>query len=420
MKRVVVTGMGLVTPLGCGKEINWKNLISGKSGARNISRFDVSNFKCRVACEVPHGDGTEGTFNAENFIEKKEIKKIDKFIKYSLAAAEESFKQSKLVSIDDELSQRSGCIIGSGMGGLPGIESTSLDFNNGKKISPFFITGRIINMASGYLSIKYNLKGPSYSTVSACASSAHAIGEAFRLIQHGQADLMMTGGTEATISPIGIEGFTACKALSTKYNDDPALASRPFDEDRDGFVMGEGSSILILEELEHAIRRNVPILCEIKGYGMSSDAYHYTLPEPSGDGAFRAMKNCLNDASITPDEIDYINAHGTSTPSGDKIEVIAIDKLFADVKKLVNVSSTKSQIGHLLGAAGAVEASYSIMSMNNMELPFNLNLINEIKSNKINFIKSKAKHLEVQNVLSNSFGFGGTNVSLVFTKFNDS
>ena len=420
MKRVVVTGMGLVTPLGCGKEINWKNLISGKSGARNISRFDVSNFKCRVACEVPHGDGTEGTFNAENFIEKKEIKKIDEFIKYSLAAAEESFKQSKLVSIDDELSQRSGCIIGSGMGGLPGIESTSLDFNNGKKISPFFITGRIINMASGYLSIKYNLKGPSYSTVSACASSAHAIGEAFRLIQHGQADIMMTGGTEATISPIGIEGFTACKALSTKYNDDPALASRPFDEDRDGFVMGEGSSILILEELEHAIRRNVPILCEIKGYGMSSDAYHYTLPEPSGDGAFRAMKNCLNDASITPDEIDYINAHGTSTPSGDKIEVIAIDKLFADVKKLVNVSSTKSQIGHLLGAAGAVEASYSIMSMNNMELPFNLNLINEIKSNKINFIKSKAKHLEVQNVLSNSFGFGGTNVSLVFTKFNDS
>ena len=238
------------------------------------------------------------------------------------------------------------------MGGLPGIESTSLDFNNGKKISPFFITGRIINMASGYLSIKYNLKGPSYSTVSACASSAHAIGEAFRLIQHGQADLMMTGGTEATISPIGIEGFTACKALSTKYNDDPALASRPFDEDRDGFVMGEGSSILILEELEHAIRRNVPILCEIKGYGMSSDAYHYTLPEPSGDGAFRAMKNCLNDASITPDEIDYINAHGTSTPSGDKIEVIAIDKLFADVKKLVNVSSTKSQIGHLWGSGG--------------------------------------------------------------------
>ncbi len=420
MKRVVVTGIGLVTPLGCGTDINWKNLISGVSGAKKISKFDASNYKCQVACEVPSDGKTTGSFVAEDWIDKKELKKLDEFIKYSLAAGEEAFQQSKLMNIEDPDSFRSGCIIGSGMGGLPGIEETSLSFNDGKKISPFFITGRIINMSAGYLSIKYNLKGPNYSTVSACASSAHAIGESFRLIQHGQADIMMTGGTEATISPIGIEGFTACKALSTKYNKNPQKASRPFDAERDGFVMGEGSAILILEEMEHALRRNANILAEMVGYGMSSDAYHYTLPEPSGDGAYRAMQNALNDANINSEKVDYINAHGTSTPSGDKVEVLAIERIFEECKRKINVSSTKSQIGHLLGAAGGVEAAYSILCINNKKLPYTLNLENVIDAKNINFIREKAMDSDINFVLSNSFGFGGTNVSLILKKFNES
>ena len=420
MKRVVVTGMGLVTPLGCGTDINWRNLISGVSGAKKISKFDVNDYKCQVACEVPTNSEMAGSFVADEWIDKKEIKKLDEFIKYSLAAGEEAFQQSKLMSIEDPDSFRSGCIIGSGMGGLPGIEDTSLSFNKGKKISPFFITGRIINMSAGYLSIKYNLKGPNYSTVSACASSAHAIGESFRLIQHGQADIMMTGGAEATISPIGIEGFTACKALSTKYNESPQKASRPFDEARDGFVMGEGSAILILEEMEHALRRNASILAEISGYGMSSDAYHYTLPEPSGDGAYRAMKNALDDAKITSDKVDYINAHGTSTPSGDKVEALAIERIFENCKRKIKVSSTKSQIGHLLGAAGGVEAVYSILCLNNNRLPHTLNLESAIETKKIDFIAEQAIDHDTNYILSNSFGFGGTNVSLVLEKFNES
>ncbi len=418
MKRVVVTGVGLVTPLGCGSNNNWKNLISGKSSIKKITKFDVTNYKCQVACEVPQGNEDESSFIAEQWIEKKDIKKYDEFLKFALAAAEEAFQESKLNAINDPYSYRAGCIIGSGMGGLPGIEETSISFKNGKKISPFFITGRIINMSAGYLSIKYNLKGPNYSTVSACASSAHAIGESFRLIQHGQADIMMTGGSEATISPVGIEGFTACRALSTKYNDAPKYASRPFDEARDGFVMGEGAAILILEEMDHALKRGAQILAEVKGYGMSSDAYHYTLPEPSGDGAFRAMQNALNDAMIESDEINYINAHGTSTPSGDKVEAMAIDRVFENSINKINVSSTKSQIGHLLGAAGGVEAAFSILCLNNKRIPYNLNLENEIETHKINFIKEKPLELDINYILSNSFGFGGTNVSLVLKKFD--
>lgn len=419
MRRVVVTGIGLVTPLGCGKDINWNNLISGVSGAKKISRFDASEYKCQIACEVPQTSDIDGSFIPEQWIDKKELKKIDEFIKFSLAAAEEAFEQSKLSVINEPISYRAGCIIGSGMGGLPGIESTSVSFNAGKKISPFFITGRIINMSSGYLSIKYNLKGPNYSTVSACASSAHAIGESFRLIQHGQADIMMTGGSEATISPIGIEGFTACRALSTNYNHYPQSASRPFDRARDGFVMGEGGAILILEEMEYALSRGAKILAEIVGYGMSSDAYHYTLPEPSGDGAARAMMNSLIDAKINVDEVDYINAHGTSTPSGDQVEAAAIDRIFSNTKNKVNVSSTKSQIGHLLGAAGAVEAIYSILCINNNKAPLNLNLQDEIETKNINFIKDRPLNTDIDCVLSNSFGFGGTNVSLMMRKFND-
>ncbi len=418
MKRVVVTGMGLVTPFGCGKLHNWNSLISSKSSATKITKFDYTKYKCQVACEVPIGNGENGTFNAEDWLERKEIKKIDDFIKYAMAAGEEAFQESKLGAINDTQSLRAGCIIGSGMGGLPGIEQTSIDYANGKKISPFFITGRIINMPAGYLSIKYNFKGPSYSTVSACASSAHAIGESFRLIQHGQVDIMMTGGSEATISPIGIEGFAACRALSTKFNDSPSKSSRPFDEERDGFVMGEGGAVLVLEELSHALNRNAKILCEIKGYGMSSDAYHYTLPDSTGDGAFRAMNNSIVDAKLQPNEIQYINAHGTSTPAGDKAEALAIDKLFMENSKKVCVSSTKSQIGHLLGAAGAVEAIFSVMCLENKVVPINLNLENELETNNINFIKSEPLKMDLTNIVSNSFGFGGTNVSLIFSKYD--
>ena len=418
MRRVVVTGMGMVTPLGCGVSHNWKKLTEGHSGANHIRNFNAKDLKCKIACEVPKDHDKPGSFIAEEWVEKKEIKKIDDFIKFSLASSSECFENSNILKIDGDLSKRSGCIIGSGMGGLPGIESTAVEYHAGKRISPFFITGRIINMPAGYLSIKYNLKGPSYSTVSACASSAHAIGESFRLIQHGQADLMLTGGTESTISPIGIEGFIACKALSTKFNETPHLASRPFDENRDGFVMGEGSASIILEEMEHAKRRNANILCEITGYGMSSDAYHYTLPEPTGDGAFRAMENCIQDGNRNVGEVQYINAHGTSTPSGDKAEIEAIDRLFNKTEG-VYVSSTKSQTGHLLGAAGGVEAIYSILSLTKNKLPFNVNLDNAIPSKKVKFVKGETLQTKINNVLSNSFGFGGTNVSLMFSKFDE-
>ena len=418
MKRVVVTGLGLVTPLGCGVNHNWDNLLSGLSGGRRISKFNPENFKCQVACEVPLGSLSDGKFNPEEWIEKKEIKKIDDFIQYSLSASEQAFQDSNL-EISNELSTRSGCIIGSGIGGLPGIEKTSLDFHlNKSKISPFFITGRLINMATGYASIKYNLKGPNYSTVSACSSGAHAIGESLRLIQSGKMDIMMTGGAEAAISPIGIEGFTACRALSTKYNDNPSSASRPFDKNRDGFVMGEGAGVLILEEYEHAIRRDANIYCEIIGYGMSADAYHYTLPEPTGDGAKRAMQEALIDAKVNADKVDYINAHGTSTPAGDQIEIKAVQEVFKNRHKNIFMSSTKSQTGHLLGAAGAVEAAYSILSIKNQIMPFSINIETPIEHNNIDIVLERSNQNNISCVLSNSFGFGGTNVSLIFKKLN--
>ena len=417
MKRVVVTGLGLVTPLGCGVKTNWKNLLSGISGSSIISKFDAEHFKCKVACEVPLGSLDDGKFNPEDWIEKKEIKKIDDFIKFSMSSNEQAFTDSGLI-INDSLSSRSGCIIGSGIGGLPGIEKTTLEFHSGKtKISPFFITGRLINMASGYASIKYNLKGPNYSTVSACASGAHAIGESLRLIQSGKMDVMLAGGAEGSISPLGIEGFTACRALSLKFNDNPKKASRPFDNDRDGFVMGEGAGSLILEEYEHAMKRGAKIYCEISGYGMSADAFHYTLPEPTGDGAKRAMKLALNDANMKPEDIDYINAHGTSTPAGDKIEIDAVQDIFFNNKQ-ISLSSTKSQTGHLLGAAGAVEAIYSILSLTDQIMPVTINLETPIDHNNIELVIKEPKKKELKNVLSNSFGFGGTNVSLIFKNIN--
>ena len=418
MKRVVVTGLGLVTPLGCGVDYNWKNLLAGVSGAKIISKFNPENFKCKVACEVPLGLSSDGKFDPEEWIEKKEIKKIDDFIQFSMAASEQAIKDSN-ISISEKLSLRSGCIIGSGIGGLQGIEKTALDFHiNKKRISPFFITGRLINMASGYASLKYNLKGPNYSTVSACASGAHAIGESMRLIQSGKMDMMLTGGAEGAITPIGIEGFTACRALSTNYNDDPAKASRPFDKDRDGFVMGEGAGILILEEYEQAINRGANIHCEITGYGMSADAYHYTLPEPTGDGAKRAMLDALEDAKMKPALIDYINAHGTSTQAGDQVEIKAIQDVFTDNNQDICLSSTKSQTGHLLGAAGAIEAIYSILTIKSQTMPAAINIDNPIEHHKLKLIKDKAESKKITNVLSNSFGFGGTNVSLIFTNIN--
>ena len=418
MKRVVVTGLGLVTPLGCGVNHSWNNLLSGISGAKKITKFDPIDHKCKVACEVPLGPFAEGMFNPEEWIEKKEIKKIDHFIQFSMAAAEQAFVDSK-IQISTELSLRSGSIIGSGIGGLSGIEKTTLDYPvNKKKISPFFITGRLINMAAGYASLKYDLKGPNYSTVSACASGAHAIGESVRLIQSGKMDIMLTGGTEDAISPIGIEGFTACKALSTKYNEEPSRASRPFDEDRDGFVMGEGAGILILEEYEHAVKRGANIYCEIVGYGMSADAYHYTLPEPTGEGAKRAMEDALNDAGIKAACIDYINAHGTSTPAGDQVEIKAIQDVFKANSNDVSISSTKSQTGHLLGAAGAIEAIFSVLTIKNQIMPGTINLENPIEHSKINIIKGEPKKEKIDYVLSNSFGFGGTNVSLIFKNLN--
>ncbi len=418
MKRVVVTGLGLVTPLGCGVSYNWNNLLSGISGAKRITKFNPENYKCKVACEVPLGPAIDGKFDPGEWIEKKEIKKIDDFIQFSMAASDQAFHDSK-IQVSSDLSLRSGCIIGSGIGGLPGIERTSIDFHvNKSKISPFFIIGRLINMAAGYASLKYNLKGPNYSTVSACASGAHAIGESLRLIQAGKMDLMLTGGAEGAISPLGIEGFTACKALSTKYNDEPSKASRPFDEGRDGFVMGEGAGIIILEEYEHAINRGANIYCEITGYGMSADAYHYTLPEPTGDGAKRAMENALSDANIEASQIDYINAHGTSTPAGDAAEIKAIQDVFIERTNNVSISSTKSQTGHLLGAAGAVEAIFSVLAIKNQIIPATMNLENSLEHNRINIIKTKAKKEKITNVMSNSFGFGGTNVSLIFKKLN--
>ena len=419
MNRVVVTGMGLVTPLGCGVSHNWSSLISGISGAGKITLFDHENYKCKVACEVPLGDGSNGTFNAEQWIPKKDIKKYDEFIQFSMAACEQAFEQSGLVINDKVIAERSGCIIGSGIGGLPGIEKNVINFHsNNSKVSPFFITGRLINMTAGFASIKYNLQGTNYSSVSACASGAHAIGESVRLIQRGEADVMVSGGSEATICPIGIEGFTSCRALSTKFNDAPEKASRPFDEERDGFVMGEGAGILILEEMEFAKKRNANILCEIIGYGSSADAFHYTLPEPTGDGAYRAMKNALKDAGLKSSDISYINAHGTSTPAGDQVEVSAVEKLFSNCDNKILMSSTKSQIGHLLGAAGAVEAIYSICSINEGLMPFNKNLDNPCSHENIDLIRNEPRELHLENVISNSFGFGGTNVSIIFSKFN--
>ncbi len=410
MRRVVLTGMGMITAIGCGLNDNWKKLISSTSGIKLIDSFKTDDLPSKIG-------GTISDELINNNFSDKEKRKMDKFILYSLIAAEEAIKNSGWIIDDNNKASRSGVIIGSGIGGLSTIYDNSilLEKSGPRKISPFFIPSSLINLASGQVSIKYNFKGPNHSTVTACASGAHAIGDAFRLIQLNKSDVMIAGGAEAAICRIGVAGFCSLRALSTKFNEDPENASRPFDKDRDGFVMGDGAGILILEEYEHAKKRNANILAEIIGYGSSGDAYHITSPPDDGNGAERCVLSALNDAKKNPEDIDYINAHGTSTPIGDKIEVESIKKIFSKNVDKIKMSSTKSAIGHLLGASGSVESIYSILSIKHKKLPPTLNLLSPLPEAKdLDLIPLNAIDHEVNCVLSNSFGFGGTNASLIF------
>ena len=408
----------MVTPLGDGVDVNWRRLLAGQSGAGPITRFDASHYAARIACEVPRGDGSDGTFNADAYVSPKEQRRMDDFIIYGIAAAKQAIKDSGWAATNEEERCRAGVMIGSGIGGLPGIEQASLELaeKGPRRVSPFFITGRLINLVSGNVSIEFGLKGPNHSVVTACASGSHAIGDAARLIQYDDADVMVAGGAEATICPIGVAGFAACKALSTNFNDEPARGSRPYDRDRDGFVMGEGAGIVVLEELEHAKKRGAKIYAEVIGYGLSGDAYHITAPEETGDGGFRAMQMALRKAGISPSDIQYVNAHGTSTPLGDEIELGAVTRLFGNAAASLVMSSTKSSIGHLLGAAGAVEAIYSILAIRDGVCPATINLDNPSVETQINLAANAPVERKVDTVLSNSFGFGGTNSSLLLSR----
>jgi len=420
MQRVVVTGLGLVTPLGCGVEPTWSRLLEGRSGARRITEFEVADIAAQIACFVPRGDGTGGTFNPDQWMEPKEQRKVDEFIVYAMSAAEQALTDSGYAAKTPEQQERTGVLIGSGIGGLNGIAETSLLLKEKgpRRVSPFFIPGRLINLASGYVSIRHRLKGPNHAVVTACSTGAHAIGDAARLIAFGDADVMVAGGAESPICRIAMAGFAACRALSTNFNDQPTKGSRPYDKDRDGFVMGEGAGIVVLESLEHAKARGARIYAEIIGYGLSGDAYHITAPAEDGDGAFRCMRAALKRAGITADEIDYVNAHGTSTPMGDEIELGAVERLFANSASSLAMSSTKSAIGHLLGAAGSVEAIFSILAMRDNIAPPTLNLDNPSVSTPIDLVPHKPKKKQIDTVLSNSFGFGGTNASLVMRRLD--
>jgi 3-oxoacyl-[acyl-carrier-protein] synthase II len=417
MRRVVITGLGLVTPLACGVAETWSRLLAGQSGARPITRFKADDLPARIACSVPRGDGSDGTFNADAWVDPKEQRRVDDFIIFALAAAQQAVDDSGFVPGDEEERCRTGVLIGSGIGGLPGIEEASilLHEKGPRRISPFFIPGRLINLASGYASIRFGFKGPNHAVVTACATGAHAIGDAARMIALGDADRMLAGGAEAAISRLGMAGFAACRALSTRFNDCPEKASRPYDRDRDGFVMGEGAGCVMLEELESARSRGARIYAEVRGYGMSGDAHHITAPAEDGDGGFRAMKMALARAEMTPADIDYINAHGTSTPLGDEIELRAVERLFGNAAAHVAMSSTKSSIGHLLGAAGAVEAIFSTLAIRDQIVPPTINLDNPGVETPIDLVPHKAKPRKISAVMSNSFGFGGTNASLVIT-----
>jgi 3-oxoacyl-[acyl-carrier-protein] synthase II len=419
MRRVVITGLGLVSPLASGVEATWKRLIAGRSGARRVTEFEVSDISCQIACFIPRGDGSDGTFNANDWLEPKEQRKVDDFIIFAVAAADQALADSGFTPKTAEEQERTGVLIGSGIGGLNGIAETSivLKEKGPRRVSPFFIPGRLINLASGYVSIKHKLKGPNHAVVTACSTGAHAIGDAARLVALGDADVMLAGGAESPICRIALAGFAACRALSTGFNDQPTKASRPYDKDRDGFVMGEGAGVVVLESLEHAKARGAHIYAEVIGYGLSGDAYHITAPAEDGDGAFRCMKAAIKRAGIQPSDIDYVNAHGTSTPMGDEIELGAVERLFGNAAGKLAMSSTKSAVGHLLGAAGAVEAIFSVLAIRDNIAPPTLNLDNPSVSTAIDLVPHAAKERRIDTVLSNSFGFGGTNASLVLRRF---
>jgi 3-oxoacyl-[acyl-carrier-protein] synthase II len=411
----------MISPLGTGAGITWKRLLNGESAARRVDSFEVSDLPCQIACEIPKGDGTDGSFNPDQWMEPKEQRKVDDFIIYAVAAAAEALDDANWHPETYEDQIASGVLIGSGIGGLQAIERTSLtlDEKGPRRISPFFIPGSLINLAAGQVSIRNGLKGPNSSIVTACSTGAHAIGDAARLIAFGDADVMVAGGTESPVSRLSLAGFAACKALSTNFNDDPTKASRPYDRDRDGFVMGEGAGIVVLEELEHARARGAKIYAEVIGYGMSGDAYHITAPAPDGDGAYRCMSAALKRAGITAADIDYINAHGTSTPMGDEIELRAIERLLGDAADGMLMSSTKSAIGHLLGAAGSVEAIFCVLAIRDNIAPPTLNLDNPSVATKIDLVPHTKREHRIDVALSNSFGFGGTNASLVFRRLAD-
>ena len=427
MRRVVVTGMGLVTPLGVGLDPVWRRLINGESGAGPIEQFDASNLPCRIAASVPRSDGTrggdkagEGAFNADDWVEPREQRRMNPFIVFGMAAAQMAFIDSGLEFKNDEERERAGVMTGSGIGGLSGIEDEVLVLNEKgpRRVSPFFITGNLINLVSGQVSIKLGMKGPNHAVVTACSSGAHAIGDAARLIALGDADVMLAGGAEAAICPIGIAGFSSCKALTTHFNDTPEKASRPYDKDRDCFLMGEGSGFVMLEEYERAKARGAKIYGEVIGYGLSGDAYHITSPAEDGNGGYRSMQMALKRAGVSPKDIDYVNAHGTSTPVGDEIELKAVERLFGDAAEGLVMSSTKSSIGHLLGAAGAVEAIFCLLAMRDGVAPPTLNLDNPSVETPINLAANKAVKKPINVALSNSFGFGGTNASLVMRRID--
>ena len=417
MRRVVVTGLGLVTPLADGVEKSWSRLLDGQSGAGTITRFDPVNVITKYACEVPYGDGSDGTFDPDHYMEPKERRKVDHFILFGLAAAQQAVEDAGWTPEDAESLERTGVMMGSGIGGLRSIEETAniIRDKGVRRVSPFFIPGALINLISGQVSIRYGFKGPNHSVVTACATGAHAIGDAARLIMFGDADVMVAGGAEASICEIGIAGFNACKALSTKRADDPQGASRPYDVERDGFVMGEGAGVVVLEEYEHAKARGAKIYAEVLGYGLSGDAYHITAPSEDGDGGLRAMRSALRNAGMEPSDIDYINAHGTSTMA-DTIELKAVETLLGDAASKATMSSTKSSVGHLLGAAGAVEAIFSILAIRDQVAPPTINLDNPAVETPLDLAPNAKRERKIDVALSNSFGFGGTNAALVLGK----
>jgi 3-oxoacyl-[acyl-carrier-protein] synthase II len=418
LRRVVVTGMGAVTPLGCGVETTWANILASKSGAKRIDDFQVDDIACQIAHRIPLGSLAEGKFSPDDWMDTKEQRKVDPFIIFAMAAASMAIADAGVEPKTQDEAERTGVLIGSGIGGVGGIYEASITlFEKGpRRISPFFIPGRIINMASGYVSIRFGLKGPNHSVVTACSTGAHAIGDSWRIIAMGDADVMVAGGAESPVNRISMAGFAACRALSTGFNDRPTEASRPYDKDRDGFVMGEGAAVLVLEEYERAKARGAKIYGEVVGYGMSGDAFHITAPTSDGDGGYRCMQMAVKRAGIVPADIDYINAHGTSTPLGDEIELGAVTRLLGDAAGKAAMSSTKSAIGHLLGAAGSIEAIFSLLAMRDNIAPPTLNLDNPSVETPINLVPKVPVKKRIDVALSNSFGFGGTNASLIFRR----